>query len=201
MRGTYAGPLRALLVAFKHEGRFGFRGVLGDALRSPLLDALALAAVSSRSEPPLLVAMPSRPSSVRKRGYRHLEVLIAKALPRGMPRPRVVRALRTTRGRVGQVGLSSSERERNAGRIAVSRRFRRSVRGRGIVLVDDIVTTGASVRRAILSLETAGGKVVAIAALSAAERRDSPGESANSIQTGRGGGIAAEGWSRVPGKA
>ncbi|MGW9019928.1 ComF family protein [Leucobacter chromiiresistens] len=181
VRGRYEGPLRAVLVAFKHGGRESFRRMLGEALRAPLLRAIRIAAPSAPAgapgEPgaPLVVAMPSRPRGVRERGYRHLDLLIASALRRQRAPALRVRALRTTRGRVGQVGLRAAQRERNARRIAVRRAARRVIHGRRVVLVDDIITTGASVRAARDALERAGASVAVIVALCTAERRDAAG--------------------------
>ena len=169
----YDGALRAALVAFKHDGRYGCRRRIAERF------APALRAAMLRSpEAPLIVPMPSRPRSVRRRGYHHLEVLIDAALRRSPVRAPRLRALRTTRGRSGQVGLSSADRERNARRISVRRSMANRVRGRPIVLVDDIVTTGASVRAARDVLEAAGARVVGVAVVCVAVRRDSLGDSA-----------------------
>lgn len=166
-RGPYEGPLRALLVAFKHDHRFGFRRQLGPELRIPLVAALST--VRSRRAP-LLVTVPSRPSRVRSRGYRHVDVVVRVAL-RGTSVP-LRRVLRTTRGRVGQVGLDATNRARNAELIAVRRCSKAIVRGRDVVLVDDIITTGATVFAARRALEYAGASVIAVVALCVAERRD-----------------------------
>ena len=183
--GLYEGPLRALLVAFKHDGRTGFRRELGLALRAPLVAAIARA---RQPRPPVIVAVPSRPSRTRSRGYRHVEVLIRSAA-RGLEAPRL-RALRTTRGRVGQVGLGPEERRSNAARIRVRARAHRALRGREVVLVDDVVTTGATVFAARETLEAAGATVIAIAALCVAERRDTRAASESGIRSSQ--------WSRLP---
>lgn len=181
VRGPYDGPLRALLVALKHEGRTGFSRELGPELRRPLLAALALCRGPA---PPVIVAAPSRRARVRQRGYRHLDLLLNTAM-RGGRRPgdregdsghRIaalrVRALRPTRGRTGQVGLGPSDRARNAARVAVRRSARAVLRGREVILVDDVITTGATVLAAGGALEQAGARVVAVVALCVAERRD-----------------------------
>lgn len=182
--GSYSDPCRALLIAFKHDNRFGFRRFLGPLLREPLAVALGLA----RSPGPLVVTVPSRPSRVRRRGYRHVDVLVQVAM-RGAT-VRRCRALRTTRGRVGQVGLDSDGRAQNAARIAVRNAAVATLRGREVVLVDDIVTTGATVIAARAALESAGASVIAIVALCVAERRDTRRES----ESGNG----ESEWSRLP---
>lgn len=170
-RGAYAGPLRAVLLAYKHGGRYGFRRTLGEQLRPPLEAALARCA---GPRPPVIVPLPSRRAQVRRRGFRHVDVLVAQAL-RGR-RVAALRcpALRATRGRRGQVGLGPAERAENAARVAVRACARAALRGREVVLVDDIVTTGASVLAARDALEAAGARVVAVAALCAAARHDTP---------------------------
>ena len=141
---------------------------------------------------PLIVCVPSRPARVRQRGYRHVEVILShavRALRRSggrlssgavldVPR-RPVRALRALPGRTGQVGLTSSERVRNAQRITVRRGARARVRGRRVVVVDDVVTTGATVTAACETLRVAGAKVVAVAAVCRVERRDTRGGDAD----------------------
>ena len=141
---------------------------------------------------PLIVCVPSRPARVRQRGYRHVELILSHAV-RALRRPggrlssgavldvhrRPVRALRALPGRTGQVGLTSSERVRNAQRIAVRRGARARVRGRRVVVVDDVVTTGATVTAACETLRAAGAEVVAVAAVCRVERRDTRGGDAD----------------------
>ncbi|WP_125098759.1 ComF family protein [Leucobacter chromiireducens] len=171
-RGPYAGPLRALLLAFKHGGRVRSARLLGAQLRVPLAAVLAAAPVGRLA---LLVPVPSTPARFRARGYRPVELLGASAL-RGQRFPvRLTRALRTTRGRRGQVGLAPRERARNARLLAVRRVARPRIRGRDVVLLDDVLTTGATVLAARDACESAGARVVAIVVLCVAESRAESG--------------------------
>lgn len=167
--GPYEGAVRGLLIAFKHEGGMKLARPLGERLRAPLAAALALA-----DAPPVIVAAPSRPARVRERGYRHVEMMLAAALRgQGIPHLRV-RALRARRGRTAQLGLAARQREANAGRVAVRRSALRSLAGRQVVLVDDVLTTGATLRAAREAIERAGSTVVAAVTLCAVPRRDAP---------------------------
>lgn len=209
--GPYDGPLRAVLVAFKHESMTRFGKLLGAQLRAPLWSVLEQVSVASESEsqlsrsrsateqhdetregevsqgarghgrghalrdPLVVVTVPSRPARVRERGYRHVDVLVRAAL-HGRPARRraaylLPRVLRTTRGRRTQVGLSDADRMLNAARVRVAAGMAKRVRGRDVVLVDDIITTGATVAAAAAALEAVGANVVGIAALCGVERR------------------------------
>ena len=180
--GPYAGALRSLLIGYKHAGRTGFRGVLGAQLAGPLRTALERCSAPA----PAIVTVPSRPERVRERGYRHVDSIVRAALRRllassatGAPGPSramlLAGALRTTPGRAGQVGLDRAGRERNASLVRVPRRMRTALRGREVVLVDDIVTTGATALAAARALDEAGAKVIAVVALCATERHDAIG--------------------------
>lgn len=188
--GAYEGPVRALLLACKHGGRPGFSRELGGLLAGPLSEALRRARGPSR---PLLITAPSRSSRVRERGYRHVELIVRDALRRRRRRPRLAgrtggmlhrslphpqgiepmlmpRALRARRGRRAQVGLGWADRQRNAALVEVRPTARSALLGREVVLVDDVVTTGATADAASRALRAAGARVVAVIALCAVER-------------------------------
>lgn len=168
-RAAYDGPLRGALIAYKHGGRFGFARELGLQLRPALVAALGCA---TGPGPPILVSAPSRAARVRARGFRHVDVLVRRALRGQRISVERVTALRARRGRRGQVGLSPAERSQNAQLITVRRSASAALRGREIVVVDDVVTTGATLLAARAVLETAGARVVGFAVLCAAERSD-----------------------------
>jgi predicted amidophosphoribosyltransferase len=79
----------------------------------------------------------------------------------------VVRALRMKALARDSAGLGSAARERNiSGRVSLMRR--RLPRGGELLLVDDIVTTGATARESVRVLQAAGARVTAVLALAAA---------------------------------
>lgn len=208
--GPFAGPLRAVLVAYKHADMTGFVRVLGAQLRAPLRATLNTTRPLGVA-PALIVTVPSRPQRVRERGFRHVDLLVRAALRAPPPKLQrltsrwsacrgrrfvdplvtknhqsaerdldasraylVPRALRTLRGRTTQVGLSSAERQRNAALVTVPLVMRSRLRDRDVVLVDDVITTGATMLAAARALEKAGARVVGMVALCATERRDTP---------------------------
>ena len=107
---------------------------------------------------PTLVPLPSSPENNKKRGFSHT-VLLSKALTRRLPRATLCQLLRPARSRRDQVGLTSSERTQNmegAFKAALSG-FRPSQAP--IVLIDDVLTSGASMASAIEVLRTSGVNV------------------------------------------
>lgn len=165
--GPYGGTLRELVLMLKRDGRGSVARLLAVRLRDPLASALALC-----TSEPVIVGAPSRGARVRERGFRHVELLCREAF-RGSGIPHTtLRALRTRRGGTAQAGLALRERQRNAANVALRRVATPALRGREVVLVDDVVTTGATLRASRDALERAGATVVAAITVCSAVRRD-----------------------------
>lgn len=105
---------------------------------------------------PLLVPVPLHPARQRARRYNQAgELALALGRETGLAVDAgLVRRIRRTRQ---QVGLSGEGRQRNvAGAFAVHADSLRRVRGRRVVLVDDVYTTGATVKAVTRALQRAG---------------------------------------------
>jgi len=149
----YAGATRGAILALKDDAR-------SDAIR-PLARCL-LSAVSAALEghaPGVeLVAVPTTAAALRRRGHDPVRSIIAQA---GLPNSRVLRARR---------GVGSQKSLGRAGRLAAAAlRFtaRGDLVGRRFVIVDDVVTTGATLTGCAAAIRAAGGEVVAVAAICA----------------------------------
>lgn len=150
----HAGAARELVHALKYQGR-------GDVARF-----LARRAASSRAlTPPLtLVPVPLHPRRERARGYNQSE-LLARALAECLPGLTVDLALARRRPTRSQTRLDRAARAANvAGVFALV--DRQAVAGRRVLLVDDVVTTGATLVAAAGALRP--GEPLALAALAAA---------------------------------
>ncbi len=182
--GEYADLLRAAVLAHKEHRVLALRGTLGRLLAQAVEAALADQGVSPAGSPVpvVLVPVPSRPSAVRQRGHdptleitraaasrlRHLGLEVA-----------VARLLATRRGVADQAGLTAQERADNlAGSLRRRPReltrlaqWRPRIR---VVVCDDVITTGATVREAQRALEVIGLPVTAVTTVAATARRTSP---------------------------
>ena len=174
--GEYAGALRSLVVDHKERNRL--------ALARPLGRLLALAAATAwrveHGAAPFvghLVPVPSHPAVVRSRGQDPLLRITRHAaaeLRRQGADVGVLAALIVVARPGDQAELGAGERARNvAGRFRVRGPLARGGRGaaRPLLLVDDVVTTGATLREAQRALEAAGLTPFAAATVAATRRR------------------------------
>lgn len=159
--GRYAGTRRRAILAMKERGR-------GD-LVAPLARALAIGVhrllTWGMLETPLtIVPAPTRRSAARRRGGDPVTRL-ARAAVAGHPDVIVVPALRLKALARDSVGLGTAARERNiAGRVLLRGQRPRTE----VVIVDDIVTTGATARESVQVLQSAGVRVAAVLAIAVA---------------------------------
>jgi predicted amidophosphoribosyltransferase len=194
----YAGPVSRCVVAWKDRGRHDLTPSLGAALAravaaaltaapaDPLTDPLAGPPGAARPPPPrvlppgpiVLVPVPSSAAARRARGA-DVTAALARAAARDLRRHGVaveVRALLRQRRAVSdQAGLGAARRRANVAGAFGLRRGRRPravlAAGRPLVVVDDVVTTGASADEACRVLRRHGGTVLGVAAACWTPRR------------------------------
>jgi len=172
--GAYSGPVRPAVNAFKEQRRTELARPLGTAL------ALAVAAVVSAAAPAgpvLLVPVPSSAAALRRRGRDHVGELTRRAVAElrtaGLAAGEA-RLLRR-RGRVrDSAGLSAAARRDNlAGSFEIDASVRAVPRAL-LVLVDDVVTSGATLTEAAAELSAGrrpGDPPVLAAVVAATPRR------------------------------
>lgn len=153
----YEGHVRAMILAFKERGRT-------DVVR-PLSRALRRAMEAAAADGPASVevcTIPSTRPALRRRGYRPVELLLRSA---GF---RAARVLTVATATAEQKSLGKAQRE---GNVHGSFRATLRVRGRRFIIVDDILTTGATALEAARAITAAGGAVAAVATLAFTPRR------------------------------
>ena len=176
----YDGAARGAILAHKEDGRFGLVGPLGDALARAVTAGLAATPVSGHQRAPVaLIPVPSRRTAVRGRGQDatlRLTRRAAATVRRDGSDVEVLPVVRIVRGMVDQAGLDARERAANlGGALAVPRRFASHLQGRAVVVVDDVITTGASIDETARALRAAGADVLCAAVVAATRRRWPPG--------------------------
>lgn len=152
--GAYDGVLAEVLNEYKERGRRELAPALSGLLRE------AVSAVAEQVPGAVLVPIPATRAARRERGFDHVGALCRPIGP-------VRRCLRS-RPRPDSVGLSPQQRRRQARRslVAVPARVAAlAASGRPAVLVDDIVTTGATLAAAAAALRSAGVPVPAAVAV------------------------------------
>jgi ComF family protein len=160
----FAGPVRAALHDLKYSGERRLAAPLGDAV------ARRWARVGTGAR--LVVPVPVHAERERRRGYDQAALIAEVAGQRlGLP---VARALERGRATIAQFELGRDERAANvagAFRLRASGRgaARETVVGRWILLVDDVVTTGATLAACAIALERAGA--LAVSAIAVARER------------------------------
>ena len=150
----YGGLAREAIHAFKFGGRRGLAYPLGDLLAGLGVSALPGAA------PEVLVPVPLHPRRARERGYNQA-LLLARRVERAWGVPAAANALQRVAPTQPQTDLDAAARRRNV-RGAFAVRRPELVAGRHVVLVDDVLTTGATAGECARSLIRAGARTVGV---------------------------------------
>jgi ComF family protein len=156
--GSYEGTLQQLIHFFKYAKV----ETLGQPLSRFLLQALPLEANFD-----LIIAMPMHWRKRWERGFNQAELLAAPVARRyGLPLANNLRRARYTRS---QAGLTESGRRENLrGSFRLHRPER--IKGKRILLIDDVFTTGSTLRAAAAILKSAGAAHVAALTLARVDR-------------------------------
>lgn len=193
--GDYTGARRAGVIAVKERGRSDALRPIGDALADAIRTLRALGEIDEHALSPLvIVPAPTRAAAARRRGGDPVTRVCREAARSlaGPPRDRVGRpgvgaavtpVLRLDRAVRDSVGLSAEARRHNLhGRIRIAsgtaaRRlaagaYRSPVTGEPptVILVDDVLTTGATVSESIAALRLSGISVQTVLVIAAVGR-------------------------------
>ncbi|HEY4614915.1 MAG TPA: phosphoribosyltransferase family protein [Citricoccus sp.] len=176
--GRYAGSLASAVLAFKDHGRTPVVRHLRPAVRRALTAVPALVGdpfPEPASAPVLVAPIPGSSTGFRRRGYDPVAELLTGSLPPGwIPAPGLLRAApirnrdpRRQRAASSHAGSASSlRRHRNAGRFRATARAA-GLRGRTVVLFDDVMTTGSTLAAAWHAVAATGVEPAAAVVLAA----------------------------------
>jgi ComF family protein len=165
--GFYEGTLRALIHLFKYSGM----KPLAERLSGLLLRAIPLDLAHDAAYD-FVVPMPLHWRRRWKRGFNQAKLLARHVgVRRGIP---VLDAVRRVRATATQAGLTNSNRRKNvSGAFRVAARYRRNgaLSGKRILLIDDVMTTGATGAACAHALKRAGARSVTLLTLARTDRR------------------------------
>ena len=163
----WEGSARELVLAHKERAR--------TALARPLGQALAPAVARVAPGRVLLVPVPSRPEARRSRGHEPVARTAAggaaKLRADGVP-ALAIPLLRHARAVRDQAGLAANQRAENmAGALVARPGTANALSAAAVVLIDDVLTTGATLTEATRALRAAGRSVAGAAVVAAVLRR------------------------------
>lgn len=157
MAARYAGPLREALQAFKFAGRRSLARPLARLLVECCPEGPETGVVA-------IVPVPLAPRRQAERGYNQA-ALLAEGVGAAWRVPLRSRWLRRTRATRPQSDLGAAERRANVAGAFVAAP---QVAGRSVLLIDDVVTTGATLAACAAALRAAGARVVGALAVARA---------------------------------
>lgn len=144
----YSGALKDMLHKLKFEGESKFLQPLAE-------EAVFLAQAYGESSFDMVVSVPTDAARRKQRGFDIPENIFAQALAvKGAWQPQVLARIKAT---APQYGLTPDKRRSN---VHGCFKVQGDVRGKKILLVDDILTTGATLDEAAKTLKQAGAKSV-----------------------------------------
>lgn len=157
--GEYDDVLRKLIHLFKYGGLHPLAGELGRMMNT---------ALPRDARPDVIVPMPMHWKRRLHRGYNQAE-LLARTLSRRRNVP-LRKAVRRRKATPAQAGLTGAQRRVNVtGAFEVTNP--EAVKGLHILLVDDVLTTGATAASCAQALKRAGASRVTLLTLARADRR------------------------------
>jgi ComF family protein len=152
----YVASVRECLHALKYAGRRRIASTLGRLASGSLLSG-------DLDRASAVIPVPLSRRRQRERGFNQAE-LVARAVSRETGIRLVRRALAKTSERPPQAGLSAAARRKNAAG-AYRARLPASLRGKAVLLVDDVMTTGATADAAARALLRGGARAVDVLTL------------------------------------
>jgi ComF family protein len=152
--GYYTAELRSLVQGLKFDGKKNLVGLISPLLAETFADSW------NREEFDLVVPVPLHPKRIRQRGFNQA-ALLAGDLAAQMALPCSGSALIRVRHTAPQVGLSDIRRQENV-RKAFQCAAKGRIAGQRVLLVDDVMTTGATVESAAQALLEGGAFRVSV---------------------------------------
>lgn len=157
----YDGPVRESLLRYKFRGKHHYARGYGRLL--------AMQTIRTLPQPDLVTWVPISPDRKRERGYDQSE-LLARALAGELELP-AEQMLRKVRNCPAQSGISSAAKRQRNVKHAYQAIPNPGLSGKQVLLVDDILTTGATAGECARVLRSDGAKEVYLAVIAAGKEQ------------------------------
>jgi ComF family protein len=147
------GRAESIVHALKYEGWSGVAGEMARRMASLRFPP------DVESERAALVPVPLSATRERERGFNQ-SMLLASALAAAWNLPVRADLIARTRATISQTRLTAGERQRNVAGAFCTLADRGSLRGHHLVLVDDVVTTAATLNACAAALHGGGARIL-----------------------------------------
>ncbi len=153
--GIYEGTLKKIIKALKYHGSRKYL---------PWMHSFVIEAVPRELfDADFIIPVPLHPKKHKKRGFNQVEEIFRNPMLRLMPNASWIEPLERVRETRPQYGLSAKERRENIhGAFAVKKDFHVSLKGKKILLLDDIFTTGITVEACGEALKKQGAERIGV---------------------------------------
>ena len=152
---------------FKYKGRRQLAGLVAPLLYELLLEEMADLKAFHNFADPVLIPIPMSPKKIRTRGYNQAEILARElaALGEDLNLELFSDVLLKIKETPSQAKTKNKKERLENLKDSFSIKNPEKIQGRNVILVDDIITTGATLNEARKVLKNAGArKIIAIAA-------------------------------------
>ena len=145
---------------FKYQREFAFLAWMSDEMAGVYQEEFAPLDFD------LIIPVPLHWQRLLKRGYNQSQ-LLARFLAKKINLPLAPSVLVRTKNTPPQVGLSRNQREKNLKKAFLVKKPS-LVEGKKLLLIDDVITTGATIEEASRTLKRAGAELVGVLAFARA---------------------------------
>ncbi|MGA7936220.1 MAG: ComF family protein, partial [Kovacikia sp.] len=157
--GSYTGSLKRTIAAFKYENQPHLARPLGHWMAQSWLES------HQHSTNLVVVPIPLHPSKQKQRGFNQAD-LLAQYFCELSGLPLETQGLERSQETIAQFKLSATEREENlAQAFRIGKAFLKKMPDHPVLLLDDIYTTGATVKSATHTLRRRGIRVCGVVVL------------------------------------
>jgi len=150
----YQGVFASAIQRFKYQGEINLAGPLAWFWNKINMEDFSFEAI---------IPVPLHPARLRERGFNQA-LLLGRVLGKSQGKPVLPKVLRRIRNTIPQVQLDHSEREKNV-RGAFAVRKQREIMDKNLLLIDDVLTTGATVNECARVLKKSGAGEITILTL------------------------------------